>query len=225
MNQGESILQCFKCHHVQAEGSKFCTNCGSNLEKSENEIPELKFCPGCGNKKENAVNFCTNCGFNYVNQTVASETAASLDTSIQRPFYTDSQPVSTGTLSASYASFGQRVAASIIDVVLTFVFGLVIGFIFFPYGDGSSFLGFVFGLVYKAGMESSSMQGTLGKKAVGLQVIDAQGNRISFSRALGRYFAAYLSAILLGIGYLMALFTGKRQTLHDMMAGTYVIKH
>jgi uncharacterized RDD family membrane protein YckC len=219
-------LQCVKCHHEQPEGSKFCTNCGLFLEKSEIETPELKFCPGCGNKKENAINFCTNCGFNYVNQTVARETVASLDGSIQRPFYTESQPVSNGTLNANYASFGQRVAAAIIDGVLTFVFGLVIGFIFFPYGsDGSSFFGIVFGLVYKAGMESSSMQGTLGKKAVGLRVIDANGDRIDFTRALGRYFAAYLSAILLGIGYLMALFTGKSQTLHDMMAGTYVIKN
>jgi uncharacterized RDD family membrane protein YckC len=54
--------------------------------------------------------------------------------------------------------------------------------------------------------------------------VDLHGKRISFPRALGRFFATYLSGIILGIGYLMALFTGKRQTLHDMIASTLVVK-
>jgi uncharacterized RDD family membrane protein YckC len=62
------------------------------------------------------------------------------------------------------------------------------------------------------------------KKAMGIKVVDLQGNRISFPRAFGRFFATYLSGIILGIGYLMALFTGKRQTLHDMIASTLVVK-
>lgn len=70
----------------------------------------------------------------------------------------------------------------------------------------------------------SSWQATLGKKMLGLQVTDINGNKIGFGRATGRYFAmAFLSGILL-IGYLMAAFTEKKQSLHDLIAGTVVVK-
>jgi uncharacterized RDD family membrane protein YckC len=55
-------------------------------------------------------------------------------------------------------------------------------------------------------------------------VTDLQGSRISFARATGRHFAKYLSAFLLGIGFLMAAFTSKKQALHDIIAETTVLK-
>jgi uncharacterized RDD family membrane protein YckC len=58
--------------------------------------------------------------------------------------------------------------------------------------------------------------------AVGLYVTDDYGRRISFTRATGRFFAKFLSAILLGIGFLMVAFTDRRRGLHDMLAGTLV---
>ena len=64
----------------------------------------------------------------------------------------------------------------------------------------------------------------MGKKALGIIVTDISGQRISFGRATGRYFAKQLSTIILLIGYIMAAFTEKKQALHDMMAGTLVIK-
>jgi uncharacterized RDD family membrane protein YckC len=73
-------------------------------------------------------------------------------------------------------------------------------------------------------MESSSWQATLGKKAVGIVVTDLDGNRISFARAFGRYFAKLISLITLCIGYMMAGFTEKKQCLHDMICGTLVVK-
>ena len=72
--------------------------------------------------------------------------------------------------------------------------------------------------------ESSSWQATLGKKALGLTVTDLEGRRIGFGRATGRYFAKYLSTLILFIGWLMAGFTEKKQALHDMMAGTLVLR-
>jgi uncharacterized RDD family membrane protein YckC len=71
-------------------------------------------------------------------------------------------------------------------------------------------------------MESSSYQGTLGKMIFGLKVTDLYGNRISFERATGRNFAKILSAMILGIGYLMVAFTERKQGLHDLLAGTLV---
>jgi uncharacterized RDD family membrane protein YckC len=78
--------------------------------------------------------------------------------------------------------------------------------------------------LYFAFCESSSWQGTLGKKALGLQVTDLNGNRISFGRASGRFFAKIISGMILMIGYIMAGFTAKKQALHDMIAGCLVIK-
>src|SRR5271156_6850579 len=78
--------------------------------------------------------------------------------------------------------------------------------------------------LYYALLESSAWQATLGKKALGLEVTDLVGVRITFGRATGRYFARYISFFTLGIGYLMAGFTEKKQALHDMIAGTLVIR-
>ncbi len=73
-------------------------------------------------------------------------------------------------------------------------------------------------------MESSSLQATLGKKALGLQVTDLEGRRVSFARATGRYFGKVLSAITFGLGYLMAAFTERKQTLHDIVSSCLVIQ-
>jgi uncharacterized RDD family membrane protein YckC len=78
--------------------------------------------------------------------------------------------------------------------------------------------------LYYALLESSSWRATLGKKALGLEVTDLYGNRISFGRATGRFFAKIISSIILFIGYIMAGFTEKKRALHDMIAGTLVIR-
>jgi uncharacterized RDD family membrane protein YckC len=80
------------------------------------------------------------------------------------------------------------------------------------------------GWLYFALMESSSWQATLGKRALGVAVTDLAGNRISFGRATVRYFAQYLSVLTLGVGYFIQPFTEKRQTLHDMVSGTVVVR-
>lgn len=81
-----------------------------------------------------------------------------------------------------------------------------------------------FSWLYFAGMESFALQATLGKLALGVKVTDLQGQRVSFLRATGRYFAHIVTALTLGIGYAMVVFTRKRQALHDMIAGTLVVK-
>lgn len=78
--------------------------------------------------------------------------------------------------------------------------------------------------LYFSLMESSKYQGTLGKIALNIKVVDYQGGRISFLRATGRYFSKIISAIIFMIGYIMAGFTAKKQALHDIIAETYVIK-
>jgi uncharacterized RDD family membrane protein YckC len=78
--------------------------------------------------------------------------------------------------------------------------------------------------IYYASLESSAWQATLGKKILGLKVTDLAGNRISFARASGRFFGKILSGMILGIGFLMAGFTERKQALHDILAGCLVLR-
>ncbi|MCB2220500.1 MAG: RDD family protein [Bacteroidetes bacterium] len=78
--------------------------------------------------------------------------------------------------------------------------------------------------LYFSVLESSKMQGTVGKMALRIKVTDYDGNRISFARATGRHFGKYLSSLIFLIGYIMAGFTAKKQALHDILANCYVIK-
>jgi uncharacterized RDD family membrane protein YckC len=76
--------------------------------------------------------------------------------------------------------------------------------------------------LYYALQESSTHQATVGKRALGIVVTDLVGNRMSFGRATGRYFAHAITFITFGIGYLIQPFTNRRQALHDLIAGTLV---
>jgi uncharacterized RDD family membrane protein YckC len=78
--------------------------------------------------------------------------------------------------------------------------------------------------LYYSLMESSSRQATLGKMAVGIKVTDMNGQRISFLNATGRYFGKIISGAVFMIGYIMIIFTEKKQGLHDIMAGTLVVR-
>ena len=77
-------------------------------------------------------------------------------------------------------------------------------------------------LFYAPLMEASGRQATVGKMAVGLRVRTLQGRPISFGRAFLRNLAELLCLLTLTGGYLMALFTRRRQALHDFLTGTVV---
>jgi len=88
----------------------------------------------------------------------------------------------------------------------------------------SQLLSLLIGVSYFVLLETSAKQATWGKQILGIKVSDLQGNRITVGRAVGRYFAKILSGCTLGIGFLMPLFTEKKQTLHDMLAGCLALK-
>ncbi len=78
--------------------------------------------------------------------------------------------------------------------------------------------------VYNIVMESSAKQGTYGKQLLNIRVTDLQGQRITTAHAVGRNLAKILSVFTLFIGYLYAFFNKQQQCLHDVVAGTLVIK-
>ena len=142
-----------------------------------------------------------------------------------------------------YAGFWKRFAAVAIDGLVTAVASWIVQIPLFilaglggafggdPFATGGSIAVIAFSylisiaipLFYYAWMHSSSHQATLGKMAVGIKVCRDNGERITFLRALGRYFAQIPSALILGIGYLMAGFTERKQALHDMICDTLVV--
>ena len=158
------------------------------------------FCPKCGKQNDNrAAIYCQGCGAPLAQRTA---TAAVSET-------------------GSYAGFWLRFVALIIDLIIISVgAGLVASA---TLGAGF-FLGIFGPWLYEAFMLSSEWQATVGKRAMSIVVTGYDGGRISFARATGRHFAKYISACLLGIGFIMAAFTERKQALHDMIAETLVVK-
>lgn len=152
--------------------------------------------------------------------------------------YTFEEPVPQSQL----ADFGSRLGAILIDTVIMTVvilafFGIFVGLVFVATEQGAQdpspavifggIMLYFFGpsilvITYQALWESSGRQGTPGKLLVGLQVVTINGDKLSFWNAVGRNAGRILSSIMM-IGYLMALFTDRKQTLHDMIAETLVI--
>jgi len=119
-----------------------------------------------------------------------------------------------------YAGFWSRVAAVILDfIVLSFGSAILFGAAHIAGAIASLFLPWI----YEAAMTSSKRQATIGKMALGIIVTDGKGRPITFGRATGRHFAKYLSALILGIGFIMAAFTVRKQALHDLIADTLVL--
>jgi uncharacterized RDD family membrane protein YckC len=191
----------------------FCSNCGAN-------VPEgTAYCGACGRAVAGASV-----------PTAAGVAIPSGGAAIAAPVH--------------YAGFWLRFVAILIDGIVLFAvlfvpiraFVAASGFsmgemanpwvmrhamrvFFFP-----RFFGLIVAWLYFALLESSSWQATLGKKALGLYVTDLNGQRISFGRATGRYFAKIVSNLTLCIGYIMAGFTARKQALHDIIAGCLVLR-
>jgi uncharacterized RDD family membrane protein YckC len=68
---------------------------------------------------------------------------------------------------------------------------------------------------------------TPGKMALGLKILKADGTRISFARATGRYFAYWLTCLtapLLWVGFWIAGIDREKRALHDFICDTRVVR-
>jgi uncharacterized RDD family membrane protein YckC len=183
------------------------------------------FCNRCGFPSADDAQFCQRCG-------------ATLGVRSAVPVVPPSQ-----IAMPHYAGFWIRVAAALVDTLLLFTAGfpirIVVGSVVTLLGTDVQMpvhelllvrrwvriaVAIAIGWAYKAGMESSRYQATLGKMAMRLRVTDLEGNRLSLSHATARYFAKYLSLLTLGIGYLMVGFDKQKQGLHDRIAETLVLR-
>ncbi|MCF7221750.1 RDD family protein [Marilutibacter chinensis] len=81
----------------------------------------------------------------------------------------------------------------------------------------------VVGLVYHVLAESSRWQATIGKRALGLVVVDRDGRRPGPGRVTARYAASALSWLTLNLGHVTAMVPPHRLALHDRISGTRVL--
>jgi uncharacterized RDD family membrane protein YckC len=116
------------------------------------------------------------------------------------------------------ASIGVRFGALLLDNIFLNIINLFI-FALSPYLF--LLLPFVTFLYYGI-CEGSSMSASLGKRICGLVVVDENGNKLTSTQGFTRSICRIISAAILGIGFLMALFDEDGKALHDKMARTYV---
>jgi uncharacterized RDD family membrane protein YckC len=156
------------------------------------------------------------------------------------------QPVMAG--GRRYAGFWIRFVARIIDALLV---GIVSSIILIPLAflgiggvsmintrDPATALAALPALIGVIGITSilrialfaayevyfvSTRGATPGKMALGLKIIRADGGQVPVGLATGRFFAQFLSAFILYIGYIMAGFDVEKRSLHDRICDTRVI--
>ncbi|HKV26815.1 MAG TPA: RDD family protein [Candidatus Acidoferrales bacterium] len=221
----------------------FCSKCGTQVADT------AAFCPSCGqttgNESAGPRGIPLAPGGEFVPPSPEAIPPTRMAPATPAPSY---PPYAMVAPSTAYAGFWLRFVAWIIDRVLL---GVSFSFISVPVMAASGLrdimmnhqpqtpaellgllsvvyklivLAIVFNWLYYSLLESSAWQATLGKKALGLEVTDVDGRRVSFGRATGRYFGKIVSAFILCIGFIMAGLTARKQALHDMMAGCLVIR-
>ena len=218
-------MYCSKCGNLLAAGNAFCQVCGTPVSAAAPGLPPP---PG-----------------------VSPAPAPGVATPVL-PGQAAVSPHWLPTPARSYAGFWLRVVAYLIDSMLLGVVFLAICIpLAMATGLGTVLRGFhpdrepdpamIFALIssmwivilvlvlggwlYYGYCESSEWQATPGKKVLNVIVTDLNGNRISFGRASGRYFAKLITKLIpFGIGYIMAGFTERRQALHDMIASCLVLR-
>jgi len=137
-----------------------------------------------------------------------------------------------------FKGFWIRVVASIIDGIILLILILLlagISLVIFgaALGEGAGIGMFFLVLIlaslatilYKPIMEASEYQGTFGKYALGMKVIDKNGQKITMTSSFVRTILYIIGAqvFLLCLGIVMVGFTEYKQGLHDILANTYVV--
>lgn len=219
--------QCPSCQSAYTLGSRFCATCGTSLlnpaasdqtSSQTTTASGLIACPRCQSSNQPDSTYCYSRGFPQEGAIHAAE--------IKFPrisAYAQARP----------GGFWIRLVAYFIDGILLFIifsvfWALDSGGSFSAYWDTNGFetadlVSLIFnGFYYTVGVAIWAT--TIGKKALGLRLVRTDGSKVGPGRALARYLAYFVSAITLGIGYLMVAFRQDKRGLHDLICDTVVIQ-
>lgn len=120
-------------------------------------------------------------------------------------------------LTQSYSSISRRFAALIIDGLIMIIPGAILASTLPIIG------GAIVWFFYAPILEASVLRATIGKHLMGIQVTDLQGHRLSLQASTVRNVLKLVSGAVLLIGFIFALFTKRKQALHDIVAETIVV--
>jgi uncharacterized RDD family membrane protein YckC len=133
-----------------------------------------------------------------------------------------------------YGGFWIRFVATIIDTVLLMVvsYPLLLSLYGKDYFEPGAIIkgpaDFLISWVFPAVVIIlfwSYRSATPGKMICSLEIVDAKtGEKPSTGQFIGRYFAYFVSTIPLCIGFLWIAFDRRKQSWHDKLAGTVVIR-
>jgi len=183
--------------------------------------------------------FCTQCGRQFPSSDLVAIGDRLVCVSC-KPIVLQQMREGTASIAGrTYAGFWIRFVAVLIDGVLLGAVNMVIsiaviGSAMFTGSDFNEtamfgrimlqyFINFGIGVAYESWFLVNK-GATLGKMALGLKVVRANGGPITWGLAIGRYFAKIVSGLILAIGYIMAAFDDQKRSLHDRICDTRVVK-
>ncbi len=125
------------------------------------------------------------------------------------------------------AGAGTRLVSYIIDAIILWIIGAIVGLIFMALGVGyvaaSIIVGILISLGYFTYFFGTTGQ-TPGKQVMKIKVIAVDGSPLTYNKGFMRWIGYYASYITLGIGFLWILKDENRQAFEDKVAKTYVVK-
>ena len=127
----------------------------------------------------------------------------------------------TGRATGPRSGFWRRFGATFIDgIILVILTGVLVALL----KGGGYALGFIVAISYYTYFEGGPRGQTLGKRALGIRVIDFDGGgSIGYARAAIRYVTSIVSAIVIYIGYLWMLWDREKQCWHDKTSNAVVV--
>ena len=122
------------------------------------------------------------------------------------------------------ANFWVRFVAAVVDTLILGLVSNVIVAAILGRGAAAASFGILIGIAYYIYLEGSPSGQTVGKKVMNIRVISfTTGGPAGFGAAAIRYFARFLSAIPLLLGYFWMLWDAEKQTWHDKLSTTVVV--
>ena len=180
--------------------------------------PTTMLCPRCNSTNEPGSAYCFNCGLPFEESEVRSARARQSGSVVDV---------------RDRAGFWVRLGAFFVDTIVLLAVALILYAVFVDGAftdsadpDASNTVNLVVILIDAAYFATlvAVWRATLGKRVFGLYIARPDGSRVGFWRALFRYFASFLSAAFLLIGFVMIGLRRDKRGLHDLICDTLVLR-
>lgn len=197
-------VRCLRCGSAVDGFTQHCSDCSEAQRRDDEQSAALAAqatmvaCPHCGISVSRAAESCPSCSATFFDRT--------------------GHHAGGGLV---YGGFWVRLVAWLIDGLIMIVPGFVLNLAVADHYTAAG-INVLVGLAYTVGfwiVEGA----TPGKMVMNLRVVNADGSPINPGQAVIRYFGYILNGFTLGIGYLLIVFSDRKQGLHDHIAGTVVV--